>query len=154
MWDALQDWPGAVALRGSSTLYLLVNAAHILGISLVLGPILVLDARLLGLGRRIPLAVVGPLLANAAKIGTVLAIVTGLALFSVRPADYAANPAFLVKIAILALAIANALAVDLSAAWRTAIAGNEIAARLRWQAAASFMLWIAALVAGRWIGFV
>jgi len=46
------------------------------------------------------------------------------------------------------------VSVDFSAAWRAAIAGNEIAAHLRWQAAASSILWIAALVAGRWIGFL
>ena len=154
MWDALQSWPGAVALRGSSTLYLLVNAAHILGIGLIIGPILALDARLLGLARHIPVTAVGPFLAAVAKLGVGLVIVTGLALFSVQPASYAGNPAFLIKLLILVLAIANAVSVDRGRAWRRAIETNEIAAVLRWQAAASSILWIAVLIAGRWIGFV
>lgn len=154
MWEALQNWPGSVALRGSSTLYLLVNAAHVLGIALLLGPILALDARLLGVARQVPLSAMGPFLANTAMLGVVIAVVTGFALFTVQPANYVANPAFLIKLAILALALANAISVALSLAWRKAVAGNEIAAHLRWQAAASFILWIATLVAGRWIGFV
>lgn len=154
MWDALQSWPGAVALRGSPVLYLLVNAAHILGIGLIVGPILALDARLLGLARHIPISVVGPFLAAVAKLGVGLAIVTGLGLFSVQPANYADNPAFLLKLLILVLAIANAVSVDRGRAWKQAIETNEIAAVLRWQAAASSMLWITVLVAGRWIGFV
>lgn len=154
MWEALQNWPGAVALRGSSTLYLLVNAAHILGIGLIIGTILALDARLLGLARHIPVTAVGPFLAAVAKLGVGLATVTGLALFSVQPANYAGNPAFLIKLLILVLAIANAVSVDRGRAWRTAIETNEIAAVLRWQAAASSILWIAVLIAGRWIGFV
>lgn len=154
MWDALQSWPGAVALRGSPVLYLLVNAAHILGIGLIVGPILALDARLLGLARHISIGVVGPFLAAVAKLGVGLAIVTGLGLFSVQPANYADNPAFLLKLLILVLAIANAVSVDRGRAWKQAIETNEIAAVLRWQAAASSMLWITVLVAGRWIGFV
>jgi hypothetical protein len=154
MWEALQNWPGAVALRGAPVLYLLVNAAHILGIGLVIGPILALDARLLGLARHIPIGAVGPFLAAVTKLGVGLAIVTGLALFSVQPANYAGNPALLIKLFILVLAIANAVSVDRGRAWRRAIETNEIAAVLHWQAAASSILWIAVLIAGRWIGFV
>jgi len=154
MWDALQNWPGAVALRGSPVLYLLVSAAHILGIGLIVGPVLALDARLFGLARHIPIGAIGPFLATSAKIGVGLAVLTGLVLFSVQPANYAANPAFLIKLLILALAIANAVSVDRGQAWRKAIETNEIAAVLHWQAAASSILWIAALIAGRWIGFV
>lgn len=152
--DIVGNWPGAVLLRRSSLAYILVNATHLLGIALLLGPILALDARLLGAFRAAPLATLGPFLGSTAKVGAGLAIVTGLALFSVRPPDYVDNPAFLAKLVLLALAITNAVTLDHSAAWRSAIAGNAYAARLKLQAAASMVLWLAVLVAGRWIGFV
>lgn len=152
--EIIASWPGAVLLRRSSLAYLLVNATHILGIALLLGPILALDARLLGAFRTVPLAAIGPFLSGAAKAGIGLAIVTGLTLFSVGPQDYVDNPAFLAKLALLALAIVNAVTLDRSQAWRAAMAGNANAARLKLQAAASMMLWLAVLVAGRWIGFV
>ncbi|WP_332693943.1 DUF2214 domain-containing protein [Devosia sp.] len=154
MLEAIGQWPGALLLRQSSTLYLFVNAAHILGVGLLLGPILLLDARLLGALRSAPLGTIGPILAGAAKFGVALAVITGLALFSVRPAEYVANPAFLAKLVLLALAIANALALDFSADWKAATAGGLVTARLRAQAALSGLFWLAALVAGRWIGFV
>jgi hypothetical protein len=150
----IANWPGAALLRRSSLAYLLVNAGHILGIALVLGPILALDARLLGAFRTAPLAIIGPFLSGVAKLGIGLAVVTGLTLFSVGPEDYVDNPAFLAKLALLALAIINAITLDRSQAWHAAIAGNANAARLKLQAAASMMLWLAVLVAGRWIGFV
>lgn len=154
MLELVTSWPGAVALRSSPLLYPLLSAIHILGIALLIGPILALDARLLGLARQVSLEVLGPYLSLTAKIGAVLAIVTGLMLFTVQPANYLANPAFLAKLGLLALAIENAVIVDRSAAWRRAVAGDEVTAGLRVQAAASGVLWIAVLVAGRWIGFV
>jgi hypothetical protein len=152
--ELIASWPGAVLLRRSSLAYLLVNASHILGIALLLGPILALDARLFGAFRTVPLAIIGPFLSGTAKLGIGLAIVTGLTLFSVTPQDYVDNPAFLTKLALLMLAIINAVTLDRSEAWHAAIAGNANAARLKIQAAASMMLWLAVLVAGRWIGFV
>ena len=52
--DWLAAWPGAVWLQNSGTAYLFVNAAHILGIGLLLGAILPLDLHLLGLLRSSP----------------------------------------------------------------------------------------------------
>lgn len=154
MLEAIANWPGALLMRQSSLVYLLVNATHILGIGLLLGPILALDAKLLGAFRSVPLSTIGPFLSGIARVGAALAIVTGLALFTVRPPDYLDNPAFLAKAALIVLALGNAILLDRSAAWHQAVATNTNAARLRMQAAASMVLWLAVLVAGRWIGFV
>ncbi|WDZ77500.1 DUF2214 domain-containing protein [Ensifer adhaerens] len=146
--------PVGVALRRSALLYLLINAAHILAIGLLIGAIVPLDLRLLGLVGNAPIAVVGPYLSRAAAVGLALAIVTGLCLFSVRPAAYLGNPAFLTKLALLALGVLNALSVRVSTAWSQAVASGATLLRLRIQALASLILWLGALLAGRWIGFV
>nr|WP_250152605.1 DUF2214 domain-containing protein [Ancylobacter radicis] len=140
-------------MRASWVAYLLVNAAHILGIALLVGPILTLDARLLGLWRAVPLAVLAPLLTRVAAGGLGLALLTGFWLFTVQPADYLGNPAFLAKLALLALALANTGLQHSRPAWRTARAGGEVTAGVRLSAGLSALLWIAVLVAGRWIGF-
>src|SRR5258708_11067364 len=80
-------WPGAVLLHRSGTAYLVVNAAHILGVALLVGGILPLDLRLAGLFRGVPLTVIAPLLSRSAAIGVVLAIATGLWLFTLKPLD-------------------------------------------------------------------
>ncbi|KQV68083.1 hypothetical protein [Rhizobium sp. Root1220] len=154
----LLEWlaatPLSSGLRRSALVYMVVNAAHILSIGLLIGAILPLDLRLVGLFGSVPLAVVGPFLSRAAAIGLVGAVVTGFALFSVRPIEYAGNPAFLVKLGLLGLGIVNAALVHAGAAWRRAVSGSAPAFGLRLQAALSAATWISAILAGRWIGFV
>lgn len=150
---ALTDWPGARALRASWIAYLLVNATHILGVALLLGAILVLDLRLFGAFGSVPLAVMGPLQLRVAAFGFGLAVLTGAWLFSVRPVDYAANPAFQIKLALLAAALANIGLQHANPRFRQAMAGAPVTTTVRACAAASIVLWIALLVAGRWIGF-
>jgi hypothetical protein len=154
LWDWVGGWPGAVWLQESGTAYLFVNAAHILAIGLLVGSILPLDLRLLGLFGTVPLPVIGPFLQKVAAAGVVLAIVTGLWLFSVRPRDYVANPAFLAKMALLAFALANVALQHSGGRFRAAIAGEIVKPRVRIVAGFSASLWIAVLTAGRWIGFV
>ncbi|MEI2297695.1 DUF6644 family protein [Ensifer sp. MJa1] len=146
--------PVGVALRRSALLYLLVNAAHILAIGLLIGAIVPLDLRLLGLAGHGPVETLGPFLSRAAAIGLALAVVTGLCLFSVRPSAYLTNPAFLTKFALVVLGTVNALSVHRSKAWSAAIAGGMVALRLRVRAFASLVIWLGALLAGRWIGFI
>lgn len=150
---ALGGWPGARWLRASWIAYLLVNAAHILGVALLLGSILVLDLRLLGGLRQVPLAVIAPLHTRVAAIGVGLAVLTGLWLFTVRPAEYAENPAFLVKQALLTAALVNVGLQHATPAYRRALTGEPLTGGVRVSAAASALLWLAILVAGRWIGF-
>jgi hypothetical protein len=147
-------WPGAVLLHRSGTAYLFVNAAHIAGVGLLLGGILPLDLRLAGVIRGVPLAVIAPLLSRSAAVGLVLAIATGLWLFSVKPAEYLANAAFLWKMALLALALANVGLQHRSRHYRVALAGGELHPRVRLLAGCSVVLWLAVLLAGRWIGFL
>lgn len=150
----LSTTPVAAALKASGTLYLVVNAAHILAIGLIVGAILPLDLRLAGLVRAAPIAAVGPLLSRTAAIGVVAALATGLCLFSVRAQEYAANPAFLVKVALVALGIVNALVLHARGAWQTAMATDSAPPALRMQALLSMVIWLGALLAGRWIAFI
>jgi len=147
-------WPGAVFLRGSGTAYLLVNAAHILGVGLLIGAILPLDLRLLGFFRQAPLAVLAPFLSRAAAAGVVLAIVTGLWLFSVKPGEYLVNAAFLWKAGLLLAALVNVALQHGNRRFATAVAGGEPSPMVRVAASCSILLWVSVLVAGRWIGFL
>ena len=107
MIEAIGGWPGAVWLQQSGTAYLFVNAAHILGIGILLGSILPLDLRLIGMFGRYPIEVLGPFLTRAAAAGLGLAFVTGAWLFSVKPDEYLGNDAFRWKLVLLGLALAN-----------------------------------------------
>ncbi|AGS20979.1 hypothetical protein NXC12_CH01182 [Rhizobium etli] len=144
----------AVALRRSATLYMFVNAAHILAIGLLVGAILPLDLRLAGFFRKVPAQIIAPFLSRAAGVGLAAAILTGFGLFSVRAVEYAANPAFLAKLALIGFGLLNLLAVHLGQGWKTLTTSGRIRPGLRFSAALSAASWIAALLAGRWIGFL
>ncbi|WAJ28956.1 DUF2214 domain-containing protein [Antarcticirhabdus aurantiaca] len=152
--ELVAAWPGARFLRQSLVAYPLVNALHILAIALVAGPILVLDLRILGAFRAIPAAHLARPLARTAAVGVGLALVTGALLFSTRPAGYLANPAFLLKVALVGLGILNALVIRATPGWRRLLAGAEPGAPDRALALVSAATWIAAILAGRWIAFV
>jgi len=152
--QSVAGWPGAVFLQEYWIAYLIVNAAHILGIGLLLGAILPLDLLLLRSMHGRDLPVLGPFLVRAAATGTTLAVVTGLWLFSVKPAEYLENPAFLCKAALLVLAICNIALQHRGERFNAALRGGQPTVRVRALAAASAILWLSILIAGRWIGFV
>jgi hypothetical protein len=153
--DWIGGWPGARWLQQSATAYLFVNAAHILGLGLLLGAMLPLDLRL-ALGRsRAALPVLAPAAVRTAAVGLLLAVLTGAWLFSVSPGDYLENTAFRWKLLLLSLALVN-VAVQ-HRQWRALGlpgATHALPVRVRVLAAMSALLWISTLVAGRWIGFV
>jgi len=133
--------------------YPVVSALHIVAIALLLGAITVVDARLLGFARQVPVAHVARAAWPFAVIGAVLAVGTGPLLFIVQPGDYLVNPAFFWKLLLLLAAFANI-------AWfhaRFAAAlhgGGDITVGVRAVAALSISLWLAVLFAGRMIAFV
>jgi hypothetical protein len=152
--DVIASWPGAVWLQYNWIAYLFVNACHILGIGLVLGAILPLDLRLLGLFKSVPLTVIGPFLSRCAATGVGLAAVTGLWLFSVKPDEYLHNPAFLTKAVLLGLAVGNVVAQHAMPGFRWAVHGGAVSVSVKMFAGLSVVLWLSVLVAGRWIGFL
>jgi hypothetical protein len=154
MLDAIAALPIASLLRGSGTAYLLVNATHILGLALLIGSILPLDLRLAGAFSRTSLPVIAPLLRGTALVGLTLAVLTGFALFTANPVEYAGNPAFRIKLALLAAALVNAALVTRGQAWAQVLSGAEPPPALRFMAMLSALLWVAILLAGRWIGFL
>ncbi|MBY3036258.1 DUF6644 family protein [Rhizobium laguerreae] len=144
----------ALALRRSGTLYMFVNAAHILAIGLLVGAILPLDLRLAGFFRKVPVEIVAPFLSRAAGVGLAAAIVTGFGLFSVRAVEYAGNPAFLAKLCLIALGLLNLAIIHFGRGWKMAVSSGIVRPGLRFSAALSAAIWIAAVIAGRWIGFL
>lgn len=144
----------ARALIRSPTLYIFVSAGHILSLGTLIGASMVVDLRLLGRFRRLPLVETAETLWRLQAAGLALAVLTGLMLFSVRPVEYATNTAFLVKLVLVGLGTANAVLVHVSAGWGKVRAGEPPSLPLKLAAAVSLLTWISAVLAGRWIGFL
>jgi hypothetical protein len=144
---AIEASPFATALRLSHWTYPLVNAGHVLGVALLVGAILPMDLRLIGLWRRdIATPVVLRLLRPVAACGAGVAIVTGLCLFSVQASDYAVMPLFWLKMALVGLGLGHALAQRGLAA--------APPSRQRRAGALSLALWPSVLLCGRLLGYV
>jgi hypothetical protein len=152
--SALQETSLSQALRASVWVYPLVNTGHVLGIAMLFGAIAPLDLRLLGCWKRVPLEPLAQVLLPVAVGGLVLAALTGALLFTTRPLDYVAQPLFALKLTLIAAAVANALLLRRSAAWRL-LRFEGGAPRLGWRLAAvvSLLLWLCVITVGRLIGY-
>ncbi|MFN0301898.1 MAG: hypothetical protein ACKVQU_16280, partial [Burkholderiales bacterium] len=108
---ALEATTLSQALRSSIWLYPLVSTGHVIGIALLLGGIAPLDLRLIGCWRSVAIAPLVRILVPMAISGLVLAVLTGSLLFATRPLDYVNEPLFGIKMALLVMAVLNALAL-------------------------------------------
>jgi hypothetical protein len=149
MIEALEAWGPAAFLRTSFYLYPLLNAAHILAIGALVTSAALMDGRVLGLGRELPLEAVIDRLRPIAIGALIVAALTGFLMFSVQPFDYLANPAFRLKMLLLLGAVANAF---LFTSFRAHRRPDKTSSRA--MAIMSIGLWLSVLVAGRFIGFL
>lgn len=152
--QALNDWEVAALLRRSLYAYPLLNAAHIFSLTLLIGGILPADLRMLGFFQSVAAGPFLRLMTVISAVGLALAVATGFLLFSVQPSEYASNPAFWTKISLVILGAANALVIRFSAGWQQASSSGIVSPGLKLGAALSLIIWIAALIAGRWIAFL
>lgn len=146
----------ARGLRASVWVYPLVNAAHVLGVALLLGAIVPLDLRLLGVWRAVPLAPLWQVLTRSAAVGLALAVVFGTLLFVARATEYAASGLFVTKMVLIVLATANALALraaGVDALLRAADTAHALPVRARLAAAISLGTWLTVLTLGRLVGY-
>jgi hypothetical protein len=136
--------------------YGIINLVHILGITMLFGAILLLDLRLLGAWRSIPLASISRPATTVAMTGFAVAVISGLPMLSVKSTDYIGNPFLLIKFPAIALALANVWLVHRTEAWR-AHGTRELMAsenrRLKTGAVLSLGFWLTAITAGRMIGY-
>jgi hypothetical protein len=136
--------------------YGLLNLGHIAGISALFGSVLLLDLRLLGVWRTLPLAVIARPAMPLAATGFVLAAVCGFCMLCFNASEYIGNPFLLIKFPAIALGLANALVVSRLPAWRERDSRKATAKERRQLAVAgavSLASWVAALAAGRMIGY-
>ena len=149
MLEALQAFGPAAFLRTSFYLYPLLNGLHVLAIGALVTSAALMDLRILGLGKNLPVENVVGALRPVAITALGFAVLSGLALFAVQPVDYFFNYAFRIKLVLLALALANAL---LFTTFRAHRRPEKTAART--MAILSIVLWISVAFAGRFIGFL
>lgn len=137
--------------------YPVVNLAHVLGIALLFGSVVVVDLALVRRPRPVDrLAAVADAASPIAMIGFALAVVSGAGLLASNGSEYIGNPFFLIKFPAIALGAVNAWLLTRSAAWRALRAGTigpRDLVSLRLRGGLSLLCWLVAIAAGRMIGY-
>lgn len=141
-------------MRSSSFAYPAVNIVHLVGLVLLIGSMMLLDARLVGAGRQFHLKDVSALLTPLAALGLLLLISSGLLLFAADAGPLLDNPLFPLKLICIALGITNALLFR--ALWKHSMADWDETRPMmgRMQSALSLVFWAAAAVFGRLLAYV
>jgi hypothetical protein len=138
MWvNQSAGWPIALTL-------------HAFGTATVVGLSFIIALRLLGLFRPIPFTALRTLIAFV-WIGVVCQVVSGLTLWTVKPAQYLADGMFEMKMAFLVVSIVVTAILQKTvkreaAAWETAGAASSRAVKV---VAATALLWSAVTIGGR-----
>lgn len=143
------------AIRQWVWLYPAIECLHLLGLALVVGSIALFDLRLLGFSRQIWITDLAQHLLPWAYLGFAIAATTGGLLFAVDATQLAANPAFRIKLLLIAVAGVNAALFHFK--YRSVRLWNRgVMAPLSVRAIAvtSLLLWAAVIICGRLIAYV
>jgi hypothetical protein len=153
-WLAQTPW--SVSLHESQYAYTFIETAHVLGITLFVGTIAMVDLRLLGAAwRAVPVSQMSARTLPWTVVGFVLMTATGIALFYAIPVRTWYSLWFRVKVILLAAGAVNIWIFHRRverdrAAWDEAPA-PPLAARI--SAAVSLIVWAGVIVTGRMIAY-
>lgn len=142
---------------GATWWFPLIESLHVVSITLMLGAILMVDLRVLGLAAtRYSVSTLSRELVPWSAVALGVASATGIAMFITRASAHAVNPAFQIKMLLMVLAGINVAVFHLiifrhNEDWDARI-NTPVAARL--VAASSIALWIGVMLAGRWVGHI
>ena len=125
---------------------------HTTGMAVLVGASWVLDLRLLGIGRHIPLSAFKWVF-RAAAIGLILNLPTGLLLFFYRATTWGTALPFLVKMLLVVGGAATLIPLR-SLVLRSAPNEAGVTSHARFLAVASIVLWASAVTAGRLLAYL
>lgn len=150
---AAAAWLDAVGIgpwaRGAGQVYPIANVLHLLGLVLLVGGIGVVDLRLAGAWRALPVQLLARALTPVAVAGLVVMAASGTVLFAADGEALARSDMFRRKLVLIALALANALFFR----WRWKRTGGEPDRPARVLAILSIGLWLGVAYAGRMIAY-
>lgn len=159
--NAFLDWvealPLSVAIAESGWLFPTIETVHVIAIALVVGSILMVDLRLVGIGwRDRPVSQLTRELLPWTWIAFTVAIGSGLLMWISSAVRYTHNLPFLIKLGLILLAGLNmacfhAITQRTQDKWDHRLPPPRA---VKMAGGTSVALWGAVVVLGRWIGFV
>lgn len=132
--------------------YPTILTLHTFGMGLLVGACAVIDLRLLGIGRGLPLAPMRPLF-TVMWGGFWLNLVTGSMLFAADATRRGVDPLFMVKLVFVGIGVATVVLIRRTA-FETPADGVSTGPSPRMLAALSLGAWAAAVTSGRLLAYV
>jgi hypothetical protein len=143
-------------IRENDLLFPLIESVHVVSICLVVGSILVIDLRLLGLASlNRPVSGISKAILPLTWSAFAVAAASGLLLFISNATKYLENGYFVAKVLLICAAGLNMVVFHGISAKDLPRWENEAALPLpaRLAGGLSILLWVAVVTCGRWIGF-
>jgi hypothetical protein len=152
--DTLQESAFGIWVASAPTLlaYPTVLALHTVGLGAVVGSNLVVDLRLLGFGRDVPLVDLRRVF-RVMWLGFALNLSTGVALFVAAAAEFGIMPMFYVKLSLITLALIIASRIRRVVFSDGVGTTAPIPQQIRMLAIVSLILWTGAITAGRLMAY-
>jgi hypothetical protein len=146
----------AVAMRQWLWLYPIVEIVHILGFIVLVGAAAMFDVRLLGWSRQLSVRAMAGHLLLWARWALLVVAPSGALLFSAHATEMAANPAFRLKMALLAMAILNAALFHRGPFKSVQLWDHDVPAptSAKLSALLSLVLWAGVLTCGRLLAYL
>jgi hypothetical protein len=142
-------------VRTVAWLYPAVETAHYVGLTFLVGGIMLIDLRLLGIAKTLPIrSMIG--LLRWVWVGFIINVASGSVMFIYGATNFGVNRAFWLKMIFMVLAGVNAWIFTLAAsrsgsAW---VDSGQVPAFVRTVATASLVLWICVVTTGRWMAYI
>lgn len=152
----LQTSPLGDTVRNAGYLYPVLEAIHIIGIALLVGPAFAFDLRLLGIGQSVvSVTTAARALLPISHVGFVIAVLTGIVLLSAQPLVVAGAGAAPWKFGLLLLALLNVAAFHCGVYRSVNHWENDTVTPLAARVAAGFSIlaWTGVVLAGRLLAY-
>jgi hypothetical protein len=158
MLEWLDATPLSIWLKESPSVWSnpMVLTLHTMGLSVLVGACGVLDLRLLGVSRSIPLDAFRWVF-RVVAIGLTVTLITGVLLFIKNPITWASSVPFLIKMTLVVASVATVVPIRRyvrSDAALSDAANGEVTGSIRGLAVVSIAAWCAAVTAGRLLAYV
>jgi len=130
-----------------------VLTLHTMGMGVLVGASWVLDLRLLGINRNMPLSAFRWVF-RAVAVGLIVNVVTGILLFAQRATSLGTAIPFLIKMGLVIASVATLVPLRAQVMRDDAAGSGEVSGRTRLLAIVSILAWSGAITAGRLLAYL
>ncbi len=152
----LQDTALAEFVSRSLWAYPFLESVHLIGLAFVVGAVAMLDLRLIGLSRALPIRGLAAHILPWVRFAFILVTISGILLYISDAEYYTFKVVFWVKIGLIVIAGLNAFLFHRGIYnevdnWNE---NNKAPARVRVTGAVSLFVWMGVIVAGRLLAYI